>query len=173
MSATAQLLTAASATGDAVLIRALGSCTLGVCPPLKAFLAPLKSPETKQCYIDLSQTEYIDSSFTGLLLSLARRSGQSDSPAFKIVAPSSKVLDVIRSMHLQPFFAVERALPAERGEWSEIPMAEAGAAPLGETVVECHQAIIDADERNRAEFGRVVEVFESELKRSAPDDQAR
>ena len=45
------------------------------------------------------------------------------------------------------------------GEWHELKPADLESDCLAGIVIKAHEALIDADERNEAAFGRVVEGF--------------
>ncbi len=172
MNARATLQSAESTNRRTILIRAVGPCNMSSCPALKDYIRGFKKPEMGDIYIDLSGAESIDSTFTGLLLSVATKKFDAQAPDLHLVSPAERVREAIRSMHLGRFFDVQDQLPACDGEWRDIQIDPPEGAPLAETVVECHKEIIRADDRNRDEFGRVVEGFEAELKKSksAPDD---
>lgn len=164
----ATILTALPEGGDAVLIKAIGPCRLGVCPALQAFIQCNKKPGRSRLYVDLSEAESIDSTFTGLLLALAMRKSDPSLPDLFIVSPTERVLASINGMHLTRFFKLCDAMPIAQPKWNPLKVPEGAEPSLADTVIEAHENLIEVDSRNKAEFGRVVEGLREERKKRGP-----
>ncbi|MBX3395280.1 MAG: hypothetical protein KF841_07915 [Phycisphaerae bacterium] len=168
----ATILTALPDGGDAVLIKAIGPCRMGVCPALHTFIQCHKKPDRSHLYFDLSEAESIDSTFAGLLLSLAMRKSDPSLPELFIVSPNERVLASINGMHLTRFFKICDAMPVARPNWNPLKSPTGNEPTLADTVLEAHEKLIEGDSRNQAAFGRVVEGLREERKSRGPSTSA-
>ncbi|MBK8269978.1 MAG: hypothetical protein IPK83_17445 [Planctomycetes bacterium] len=75
-------------------------------------------------------------------------------------------MEAIRTMHIGGFFNVCDTLPPSTAGWQEVAVERESCDALRETVIESHEQLIDADERNEKEFGRVVEGFRADQQQS-------
>ncbi|MCB9851925.1 MAG: STAS domain-containing protein [Phycisphaerales bacterium] len=146
-----------------LLIRCGGRCTMGVCPAIRATISDRSTNPLEHIYIDLSGTESIDSTFTGFLLALRRGKATPDAPALHLVAPAPNVLRSLELMQVRRLMDIVDAMPAEDVEWTALAAEPLDAAQSGELVIDAHEELIEADERNRAKFGHVVELFRKDL----------
>lgn len=151
---------------NALLLRCEGRCTMGICPTLKSTLHERTRDAVRHIYIDLSNTEAIDSTFTGFLLTLRPHRDRPDAPAVHLVAPTPNVMRTLETMQVSRLLDVVDALPASDINWQPIVAASGDPKEAGEIIIEAHESLIEADERNREEFGRVVEGFRKDQERN-------
>ena len=151
------------------VIRPHGRCTALVCTGLRQYLQQMIRPGVEDVYFDLSDAEWLDSTFIGLLISYVQRKSDPQVPAIHLVRPSKAVLDNLGSMYVLPLFDVCDAPPEEPTGWTRLPDPAASAEQLADVVVSAHESLIDADERNEAAFGGVVKTFRSEMDRQRTD----
>ncbi len=161
----ANITTAIDDTNGLVLIKATGRCTMGVCPALQAYLRPFQTPEKTAIYFDLSGAETIDSTFTGLLLSLATKKINAHTPSLHLFQPSDRVREALATMHVLSFFDITPDWPATATTWTPLPTALADPKAAADLIIESHENLIEADERNKDEFGKVVRTFKAERER--------
>ena len=146
-------------------IKPVGACTMAIAGLVRKHVDGLRRPDTTALYFDLSQASAIDSTFTGLLLSLVTFKADASVPAVHLVAPSGEVVEALERMYVLRLFDVCTALPDPPPEWRELAGQSTDRAQLTDLVIDTHQQLIDADPRNAKPFTRVVEG----LKRSHPD----
>lgn len=139
-------------------VRVVGTGSMNACPAMKNTLQELVAGVGGDLFVDLSQATFIDSTFAGLLLMFARQSTKRGC-AVHLVGVPGKILDTIRGMHIQGFFRFGNEMPLNRTTWSPLVQDQPRPAAAADVIVESHQELIDADGRNEAEFGRVVEGF--------------
>lgn len=153
-----------------LLVRCGGRCTMGVCPAIRSKISDISTNPLEHIYIDLSETEAIDSTFTGFLLSLRSGKSNPDAPALHLVAPAPNVLRSLELMQVRRLMDIVDALPVQAVEWTPLAAEPLDATQSGELIVDAHENLIEADERNRAKFGHVVELFRKDLQQKRDED---
>jgi hypothetical protein len=142
--------------GSQVIVKPAGRCTMSICGDVRRLLESLRPPTTSDVYFDLSEAIGIDSTFTGLLVSVAVRRSDADRPAIHLLSPSEAVLGALRCMHVLPLLHVCAEPPGGPVEWQELPHAHDAAGAVRELIVGAHESLIEADSRNAGAFGRIV-----------------
>lgn len=140
------------------VIQPVGACRAGVCPSLRAYLDWAQPPAIREVYFDLSETEFVDSTFIGLLLSTVRPPSGGDRP-MHLVGPSGEICKLLHLMHLESVFHIIDALPPAEGAWQTLSTQCEDTDALADLIIDAHQALIDADARNEPAFRRVVDGF--------------
>lgn len=151
-------------------VKPTGRCTMGMCATLRDHVRGVSVGENSDIYFDLSETEYMDSTFTGFLLALARRKLGDAPPVLHLVQPSEKALEVLETMGVLSLFDIRPAMPNAPIEWTELPVSGPLADEVGDLVIDAHEELIDADPANAAKFGPVVDAFRSERDRRRAAD---
>lgn len=161
MSAGTRILASKAGGDGTVLLKAVGPCSMTCCGALKRFVGQFRKPATTNLYLDLSEADSIDSTFAGFLLSLATKKAHPETPDLHLVQPSPRIVDAIRCMHLTRFFKLSDSMPRQTGDWKEVALERESSDALRNTVIDSHEKLIEADGRNKAEFGRVVDGLRS------------
>lgn len=154
---------------DTLMIRAGGCCTAVLCTRLKKLLESCLRPQTTLIAFDLAGVEMIDSTFAGMLLATALRKGE-DAPAVCLVAPSEGVLGTLDNMHVRHLFTIREDAPAQVRCWEELSVERPGAHEVARIVIDAHEHLVAADDRNEAAFARVLEGMRACLKEGAGED---
>ncbi len=144
--------------GATLVVRPEGACTVAICETLEAGLKRLVDASIQQVCFDLSGAEWLDSTFTGFLVGLATR-GRRGGPQIHLLRPSERVRKCLQDMHVLKLFRIEDALEAQPAGWEQLPQIEADAPGTARRVVDTHEELIRADERNEAVFAPVVKLF--------------
>ena len=169
MSHSTKIQAAVGGRGDSVLLRADGPCTMGVCSALREYIDQFKKPDKAHIYIDLSNAESIDSTFTGYLLSLATKRSNPQAPDLHLVSPTQRVTEALRVMHLTAFFDICESMPSPPdGGWTDVALHRGEINALADIVLDSHERLIEADARNKSEFGRVVDGLRGERAKRDP-----
>ena len=160
MSRETDVLAGYSADGGTLFVRPLSPCNAKIAGMIKQQLPALIRPKTAVVVFDLSDVAAADSTFIGLLLMLRRRSADAhpDLRLAGVTAPVSRALDL---MHLLPLFEFCEPAPEDLAGWTRLNGEALAADQLAEIVLRAHESIVEADARNAAEFGRVIEGFQS------------
>jgi hypothetical protein len=147
-------------TGDAAIIRPEGPCTISICETVSAAVRELASTEL-QVYFDLSRADWLDSTFTGFLVSLVTRRCESHpaAPRVHLLRPSDGARRALQQMHVLSLFDLQEQLPVEPQEWQELSPLCIDQTALAERVLDSHQHLIEADARNAPAFAPVIKCF--------------
>jgi anti-anti-sigma regulatory factor len=173
MAGSTNIMTAIDDANGIVLVKTTGPCTMGVCPALQAYLRTFQTPEKTDIYFDLSQAQAIDSTFTGLLLSLATKKPDARAPAMHLFQPADRVREALATMHVLSFFDICAEWPATPATWTPLPTPTADSEEAADLIIESHENLIEADERNKPEFDGVVKTFKAERERKRQVDDGQ
>ena len=154
-----------------VFIRPVGSCTLLICGLINDCLEKLGRPATTDVYFDLSEVDAIDSTFTGLLVSLAKVGDDRSGPATHLLNPAPPVVEALERMHVLSLFDRCTSVPRVPTRWHELTGEAADRDKLAELVIAAHEQLIEADPRNTEVFGPVVEGLRAERRRTIDPGQ--
>ncbi len=151
-------------TGDAVVVRPEGACTVAICETVGHFLKTCQKPEISAIYVDLVNVPWMDSTFIGCLIGVAVERGNPTTPTVHLLRPPSHVLDVLTKMHVLHLFEVCDSCP-EAPDWEVLPHRPLPYERVAEVVISAHQRLIDVDRRNSPTFQPVVDLFAAQRQR--------
>ncbi len=163
-----RILVAVTDAPRAVFVKPVGPCKMGICPALREFMQAEIAASSAHLYFDLSDAESVDSTFTGFLLSLAKQAGGGQGGAVHLFQPSDKVREALATMHVLRFFDVRPEALRPPGNWRVLSAAPGAAQRAADEVIEAHERLIEADQRNAAEFEGVVDAFRAEREHKKP-----
>lgn len=143
----------------AVVIRLNGPATAVVSTRLKKHLAGARQPEVTDVFFDLSRTDLVDSTFVGMLLSMAVKKKDPTLPTVHLLRPSAGVIRALDSMHVCQLLDCCDQCAASISDWRELPAEDVGQDSVAGLVIDAHERLIEADERNIAPFSPVLEGF--------------
>ncbi|MEZ0265000.1 MAG: STAS domain-containing protein [Phycisphaerae bacterium] len=108
--------------------------------------------------VDLSDCAYMDSTFLGTLLRLARTEpARTRAGAFAVLCPSAACRELMAQMGVEKAIPTDADAGADAGEatWTDLPLDEAApdrAAAVQETVVHAHQHLADTPSPGTRQF---------------------
>lgn len=112
--------------------------------------------------IDLSQCEYLDSTFMGCLVDLYKECGRSDQ-MFQIVAGQQRAQYLLASTHLHTVLPITESPPELISECLTIRTGKIEPQQLGRHVMECHRRLAELGGPNQAVFRRIADQLAQEL----------
>lgn len=157
MAATRQFHVAADA--ERIVLRPEGRCTAVLGDAIGRYIKRLPEGSGRELYVDLSAAEMIESTFAGLLLSLALRRDGAAAVSLHLLRPSGPVVAALANMNVLRFFDVCDGLATPPASWTAMAVDCADPKELAELIVRAHEGLIAADSRNAAAFGGVVRCF--------------
>lgn len=125
----------------------------------------------KRFVIDVSTCQLMDSTFLGVLASLAVKFGQQQNGTvptpLELLNPSDRVIDMLDNLGITPFFKVIRGCPPVEGEFSPVEKTAASAdrAETTKTCLEAHRVLMELNPANIAKFKDVTKFLEEDLKK--------
>lgn len=161
-------------------IRCEGKCSFLNSPILKAFGDARISAGERLLVVDLGGCTGMDSTFMGTLAGLATRLS-AQSGALQIAEADSRSRRSLEDLGLDFLMEIDPPEAPWRGSIARIretltsPEAEsAGRMERTKHVLEAHQTLSNANERNAQTFSGVVSMLESELaEKQAADERKR
>jgi anti-anti-sigma factor len=158
----AQIKLAPTATG--CCIRVEGSGTLRQSPAADDVASrTLGGDATASVVFDLSDCEYLDSTFLGVLIDLYRRFGRATPPRYFIAGPEATRKRVLGPMRLERLIPMLDAAPATVGNWVAIPDRNLTKKELIRHVMEAHRSLAQVETPMREVFARIASQMEQEL----------
>jgi len=148
--------------GDKAFVKPLKPCTAVLCERIKQTLDSNQFHALTHLSFDLSETHYIDSTFAGFLVSLAKDVTNS-APSLHLIRPSVEVSASLGTLHLLDLFDIQDHSDGEPPIWETGPDGTVDSERLGRLVVDAHERLIDADERNAAVFRPVINGLKAEI----------
>ena len=116
----------------------------------------------REFVVDLDACELMDSTFMGTLAGVALRLREIGQGGLRTVNVNARNASLLENLGLDQLFSVET------GHATNAPATLRQAEPAGagddkETVLEAHEALIEADAHNAVKFKDVVEYLRQEL----------
>ncbi len=123
---------------------------------------------------DLRDCELMDSTFMGTLAGVALRLREIGQGGLRAVNVNERNTDLLSNLGLDQIFTVEgpgsatRAAPAEL---REAPAVQPGGEEQKQTVLEAHEALVEADSANESKFRDVLDFLRQELNVSTSESE--
>jgi len=148
--------------GRTVWLKVIGRGTFQNSPGVKEFVKQMIQRGHRDFVVDLDTCELMDSTFMGTLAGVALRLREIGQGGLRAVNVNSRNADLLENLGLDQLFAVET------GRAADVPATLQQAAPVPdenskETVLEAHEALIEADAHNAVKFKDVVDYLRQEL----------
>ncbi len=151
---------------DICFLKLVGSITCTTISGFDAFVEKLAKDESlKEVFIDLCSTVYIDSTNLGLIAEIAGIMRKKGKPRPTILSTNEKVNSNIESMGFDKVFTIVNDQKKSREKLREIPEIEYDDEKKAHMILKAHKNIVKLNEKNRALFKDVIEIFEDQLKK--------
>jgi anti-anti-sigma factor len=151
----------AASQDGAYVIRLVGDVRLTLCTTMDDFIQHMfNDANFASVWVDLCQTEGIDSTTLGLLAKLALRVKQNYGfePAMYSCDPGINRL--LKSMAFQRLFELHEESCNGPEDIAEIPMVEGSEESVRQKVIEAHRVLMSLSEENRNRFKDLVTTLE-------------
>lgn len=149
-------------TSEGYLVRVAGRGTREESPHIKRLICPALDAEPLCLAIDLSECEYLDSTFLGFLLELYKRYGLATPNRVALVRPSAACLSLFAMSGLTPIFPVRDRSPELIGDCQPAPRELLDAKEIFGHLLECHRRLAEIDGPNQQAYRLVVEQLTRE-----------
>ncbi len=141
---------------------------------LKEFVKQMIQRGHREFVVDLKDCEQMDSTFMGTLAGVALRLREIGQGGLRVINVNVRNADLLSSLGLDQLFSVEEAGVPSADAPDDAELREATAAPKGareqkKTVLEAHEALVEADSSNATKFRDVLEFMRQELNAPGAD----
>jgi hypothetical protein len=144
-------------------LRVEGRGTLRESPAVHEFAGRALQDEASTLVVDLSDCDYIDSTFLGGLVILHRRYGCGPTPRLSLAASPALWSRVIAPNHLDRLFRFVEQSPEVLGADETIPLLSLKPGDLGWHVMECHRRLAETGGPNQAAYDQVADELARDL----------
>jgi anti-anti-sigma regulatory factor len=160
-------------TASGFLVQVEGRGTLQESPALQEFaVQSMDSPiGPSTVVVDLSQCDYVDSTFVGCLLNLNRRFNQALPHRFQVAAPQDKCQKLLAPNHLHKLLDVTEACPEPITAVLEMSRPTLLARDLGRHIMECHRRLAELGGAQAAAFRSIADQLARELSESSVNEE--
>ena len=159
------------ATHDGIhVLRFVGDIRYTMSPSIDRFLKGIFSgPPPTRFFIDLTETDSIDSTNLGLIARLAKSMKSLNGSRVTILSDRADINSVLSSMAFDEVFDIVTHTAPETGVEKELAGQSTDKETLSRTVLEAHRALIELSEHNEQMFRDVVTALEKNMKAVGDD----
>ena len=118
----------------------------------------------RQLVVDLNDVSFMDSTYIGLLASLARFCQQQQLPRPTLFSTNSDVNELLYSLCLEQAFDIVQHSTTAAAELSAVSTHDYSEQQHGQMILRAHQALIALNDKNKAAFQPVVDLLKQQLK---------
>jgi anti-anti-sigma factor len=132
-------------------LRAEGHVTAALCADLRerVFARLESAPSVEAMYVDLSECNYMDSTFMGLLVGFNKRLLRSASKRLIVVKPTETARDLLAGLGLNALIdIIETTLPFPEGLENVVKTKSASV----DLLLKAHENLMELSEENRKKF---------------------
>lgn len=151
----------AASQDGAYVIRMEGDVRLTLCTTIDEFMQRMfADPEFASVWVDLCDTDGLDSTTLGLLAKLALE--VHDRYGFRpaIYSCNAAINRLLTSMGFQRLFEIREEVCSSPSGIGEIPLVEGSEQAVKEKVIEAHRVLMDLSDENRDRFRDLMAVLE-------------
>ncbi|EGM76429.1 anti-anti-sigma regulatory factor (antagonist of anti-sigma factor) [Rheinheimera sp. A13L] len=119
--------------------------------------------QCKQVVVDLNEASFMDSTYIGLLASLARYCQQQDLPKPTLFCTVPAVNELLFSLCLDQAFDIVQQPTNQAVDMTSVQAQPYSDQQKGLMILHAHEALIALNEKNKTEFQSVVDVLKQQL----------
>ena len=159
MSQTNQIVVARTEAGYVVSVTGQG--TRQESPAVRDFISGAMEDKA-HVVLDLSQCEYLDSTFLGCLVVLHKRSCQ-HGERFRVYADDAVIRKLLHPTRLDTVIPCCEASPNPQGEAVPLPDIKLDREEFGRHLLDTHEELANLDSPSSSDFRKVAEHLRREL----------
>ena len=165
MSETTKVLVGKIDAGYIVMVNGRG--TMEYCSDLFQFLSTkIDNEKIDDIYFELSNANYLDSSFIGVIVSIQKKCKKQENGDVIILNPSQKVKEILETMGLLEIMPLQEGKNYQNMEMSkEIESKLEKNYHDIELLLQSHQNLMELNDENRKRFSLVRDMLEKEKER--------
>ncbi|QMU99620.1 STAS domain-containing protein [Borrelia sp. A-FGy1] len=131
----------------------------------KTFIKDIFKNGTKIClvYLDLSEIQYLDSTFMGTLVYVNKKSNEYKK-IFKIINPSKEALENLRSLGLEKILKIEKREEIyKKNEMKEYLCYNEQKNKIFKSILKSHILLSNINKDNKKEFCSLIQRLKQEI----------
>lgn len=148
------------------MIKVSGRATFECAPALRNLAKTLENTSFSAIRIDLSQCQWMDSTFMGILAMLALRAKKTGAEIFVHNAGKQNT-ELLYGLGLKKLFQFvdDEIAPVDGANVAAPAAGDSNPSSYAHTVLEAHETLMDVDEGNVQKFDKVVSLVKQDLER--------
>lgn len=132
--------------------------------PLKEFAKEMIARGYKDFVVDLKGCPVMDSTFMGTLASIALKTRSGDSGGLQVINLNERTQDLLRNLGLDQLMKLGAVLAEGAApETNTLDAARADKATEARTMLEAHEAVVEANPENEAKFKDVLDFLRQDV----------
>ena len=146
------------------VIKFVGDIRYNICAPLNAFITQLYEREGfDNILIDLSETQFIDSTNLGLLARVANLMHERFQRRSTMVSTNENVNRTLETVGFFEVFTIDEGKGQPAPNMHVLSQSQTTEAEMADAILEAHRTLSELNDTNREMFRSVVEGLEAEL----------
>ena len=143
---------------EGVFVRVQGHVTASRCPELKGriFSRLDKAPAPAEVYFDLSDCEYMDSTFLGLIVGVNKRFKPLTGKSVTVLHANPTCMGLLRTIGVTRLVVISDEEIALPGDMEEIGPSSRATA---EFILDAHENLSELSEENRNRFATLTQTL--------------
>ena len=135
---------------------------------LKEFAKEMVNRGFREFAVDLCNCPVMDSTFMGTLAGIALRLRELGQGQLRVTNLNERNRDLLGNLGLDQLFTIENGAKAPPGPVIQQPLATGAPDKVtqAQTMLEAHEALVEADPENLTKFKDVLEYLKQDLHRS-------
>lgn len=151
-------------TAEGYVVRVEGRGSMHESPGLKAMVADaLDAAPTAEFTIDLSECEYLDSTFLGCLVGLHSKFNTKGTCRLQVAGSDEKLGELFGPSGLERILPRDSTDHSAIGEWVSVPAAELDRNELGRHLIDSHRQLAEVGGPQAETFSAIADEIEREL----------
>jgi anti-anti-sigma regulatory factor len=153
--------------GRTVMVLVEGKGTFLNSTGLKEFAKEMINRGYREFCVDLASCPLMDSTFMGTLAGIALRLRELGQGELRVVRLNERNRELLANLGLDQLFTIAAASVAATTGAQPLPAAPTDKATQAQTMLEAHEAVVEANPQNLAKFKDVLEYLKNDLRGGA------
>ena len=149
-------------TANGSLIRIVGRGTMQESPSFRDFVAGCLD-RGEPVVVDLSDCDYLDSTFLGCFIGLHKRSRRTAAATLRILADEPTRVRLFSTTLLDRLLDFVGTPPTEIGEFIAIDLQRPTAGEFGQHVMQCHRLLAELGGADAHQFQAIADQLQREV----------
>jgi anti-anti-sigma regulatory factor len=125
----------------------------------------LASAENTTVVFDLTDCEYLDSTFLGNLLDLNRNYGRSNPPRCLVAASAERRQQLLHAVRIDKLIPAVDSPPTVRGDWVVLDTASHDRFDMMRHIMIAHRTLAQVESPMQGTFAKIAEQIDKDLKK--------
>jgi len=150
-------------TDEGCIVRVIGKGTLTDSPAFRAFVHRYLSGDgSRTVTVDLSDCDYLDSTFLGCLIGLHKLGGEVES-RLRFFDADNRCQRLFSTSMLHRYLNIVSSCPEPTDDFQKIPDCELDAREFGQHVMQCHKRLAAVGGEDSRVYQSIAEHLAKEL----------